>query len=499
MKSIQKIVSAAAAAAAVLAVVPVSAFAADEPVYGTMNIPYAEFYAAELGENAYAVDAVTSATKAKALKNGEGELFEGSYNNGEDTILGVTYPVAISQADLDALGDNNYGFQKLDSAPAAYKNVTVADGKAAFSAVQDSAPETLDAQVQLSTSTAWGDYLIDLKGTPEDWDIHYRGAILKTADGKAYAMRHEENLWRGEIAWSSGIKKEEPHGNQLRYENYTGLMGSTVKEILLITKNGIVTVATDTYIPVKFEGEIKADDAAAGTGKTALDTSALPADYEKTYTLDGFTVSDSEISYTDAKPGVYTLNVSDGKKKYADLSASFTLSTDDVPVKYEDGKLVPADGFTADDAANFIKNLSAVEVGENKFSASGRGAVKVFDENGALNFDAESRNGKVFPEGADGTYAVKVSAAGYNKPLEISLAGQAAAADTTASATNTAASTTTTTTKASSSSTSKATSKASTTAAKTSSVKTGDAGIGAAFALLTAAGAAAFIAKKKED
>ena len=42
--------------------VPFSANAADgDKVYGTMNIPYADFYAAEI-DNAYAVDAVSSAT-----------------------------------------------------------------------------------------------------------------------------------------------------------------------------------------------------------------------------------------------------------------------------------------------------------------------------------------------------------------------------------------------------------------------------------------------------
>ena len=128
----------AAAIAVMSAAIPVSA--EDTVLYGTMNIPYTDFYAAEMGDSAGEVDAVTSATKNKVLKNGEGELFEGSYNNGTDTILGVVYPVAIPQADLDALGTNNYGFTALETKPDAYKNVTVTEGKASFSAVQDAAP-----------------------------------------------------------------------------------------------------------------------------------------------------------------------------------------------------------------------------------------------------------------------------------------------------------------------------------------------------------------------
>ncbi|MCR4760868.1 MAG: hypothetical protein K5705_11495, partial [Oscillospiraceae bacterium] len=380
-----------AAAIAAMTIAPLSASAEDAVLYGTMNIPYTDFYAAETGDSAGEVDAVTSATKNKALKNGEGELFEGTYNNGTDTILGVVYPVAITQADLDALGTNNYGFTALESQPEAYKNVTVTDGKASFSAVQDAAPETANLGVRLSTETPWGDYLIDLTDQPEGFDTKYRGAILKTADGKAYAMRHEQNIWRGEIAWSSGIKTSEPHGNQLDYRMYEGLMGSTLKEIVLITKAGYVTVNTDTYIPVKFAGTLTVNNADAGTGSTTFSAEGIPADYQKKYAAaEGFAVTDGTISYTDAKPGSYTLTVSDSSGKYADISTSFILETDALPVQFKDGKLVKADTAEDAEAENFLKNLAKVEVGETAYSASGRGAVKIFDENGAISFDAES-------------------------------------------------------------------------------------------------------------
>ncbi len=38
--------------------------------------------------------------------------------------------VAITQDALDALGENNYGFTRLDFGPAAYKNVTVVESRA---------------------------------------------------------------------------------------------------------------------------------------------------------------------------------------------------------------------------------------------------------------------------------------------------------------------------------------------------------------------------------
>ena len=473
----------AAAIAAMSAAVPVSAD--DTLLYGTMNIPYTEFYAAEMGDSAGEVDAVTSATKNKVLMNGEGKMFEGTFNNGEDTILGVTYPVAVSQADLDALGADNYGFTKLDAAPEAYKNVTVTDGKARFSAVQDAEPETLSLGVKLSTETGYGDYLIDLTDQPEGFDTKYSGALLKTADGKAYAFRHLENLWRGEIAWSSGIKTQEVHGNQLKYGMYTGLMGSTVKEIVLITKNGYITVNTDTYIPVKFASTLTAENGEAGTGSTAFTAEGVPADYQKKYAVaDGFTVTDGKISYTDAQPGSYKLTVSDDSGKYAEISTTFTLETDALPVQFKDRKLVKADGATDAEAENFIRNLAKVEVGETAYNASGRGAVKIFDENNAVNFDAESRNGKVFADGANGTYTLKISATGYRNALTAELAP---AAETTAPAVQTTAPQT------------KATTKSATAANQTAAPKTGDAGVGVFAALASAAAAAAVLTRRKRS
>ena len=494
--------------AAMTLIAPLSASADTTVLYGTMNIPYTDFYAAEMGDSAGEVDAVTSATKNKVLKNGEGELFEGSYNNGEDTILGVTYPVAITQADLDALGENNYGFTALDSTPEAYKTVTVSDGKAQFSAVQDAEPETANLGVKLSTETPWGDYLIDLTDQPEGFDTKYSGALLKTADGKAYAMRHEQNIWRGEIAWSSGIKKEEPHGNQLDYKMYTGLMGSTVKEIVLITKKGYVTVNTETYIPVKFESTLTVSNSEAGTGSTTFTAEGIPTDYQKKYAVtDGFSVTDGKIDYTDAKPGSYKLTISDEAKKYADLTTSFVLETDALPVQFKDGKLVKADGAADAEAENFLKNLSKVEVGETAYNASGKGAVKIFDENGAINFDAESRSGKVFADGANGTYTLKITATGYRNALTVQLAPDAAETTAQVTTNSTAASTTAASASTTSATTAKAastTKKAATSAAKSNGTSTGasapkaaDAGIGATAALASVAAIAAVLTRRK--
>ena len=75
--------------------------------YVLMNIPYAEFYAAEKDANGTAakVDAVSSAT----LQKTRSKLAEGSYHVNADgsDISGVIYPVYV--ADLSAL----YGYNQV--------------------------------------------------------------------------------------------------------------------------------------------------------------------------------------------------------------------------------------------------------------------------------------------------------------------------------------------------------------------------------------------------
>lgn len=502
MKKITSIVSATALAVSVMGAVPLYAGADKETViYGTMNIPYADFYRAELSgaPNAYEVDAVSSATTAKWSKNGEGELFEGTYNqpndDGTGTILGVTYPVAISQEDLAALGSDNYGFTPIDTVPAAYKNVTVENGNAVFSAVQDDTPVTASgSSIKLGTSTPWGDYIIDVNDAPELGAIY--GALIKTADGNAYAMVHELNIWRGELAWSSGIKTSEPHGNTLPYENFVGLMGSSINEVVFITKDGYTTIPADTYVPVKFDGEINVRKGSAGTGNVELSTTGFPDDYNKTYTVgDNFTVTDSAVSYKNTLPGTYTLTISDGSGKYADVSTDFVLTTDEMPAEFSNGSLVKANGADEAEFANFVKNISAVSVNGTEYKSSGKGSVKIIGEDGNIDLSVSSKNEKVFPE--NGTYHVSVTSAGYNNILEFDLeVGESAPADQPAQPVTTtvkgSSNSTTTSTKSSGGS-----AKTTSASAASSAPKTGVAGAAVPFAVMTSAAVIAAASKKK--
>lgn len=491
----------AACAALCLSSVPFSVSAAEsgDYVYGTMDIPYADFYKGEFKDssNAYDVDAVSSATAGKWKMNEEGKLCEGTFNeaNAEGDggkILGVTYPVAVKKDDLSAV-TGKMNFTETSDVPAAYKVVSVDNGTISFSEVKDSTPEKLTGEATITANTAWGDYLVNVKDKPEDMGA-ISGAVIKTKDGKAYGMRHLENIWRGELAWSSGVKKTEPHGNELSYENFKDLMGATISEVVYITKNGYYTAETDLYVPYKFEATVTVENAAVNSGKTTFKAEGIPADFSPVYSAGDLdvTVNGDTINFKNAKPGSYTLTIEDKNGKYASVSGTFTLTTDKMPAAYENGAIVKAKDASDEDYKDFMSKISKITVNEKAYNASGRGAVKIVKEDGTIDMDVASREVKVF-DGSD-KYNVTVEATGYEKKLEFVIDTKAAEVTTTAAVTEAAPSTTTA--KAGATTTAKVT------AANVSSTpKTGDTSNAMApvFALVMAGAAATLSLKRKNN
>ena len=475
MNKIISIISATVCTASLAAATFSSSAAENDKIYGTMDIPYADFYKAEI-ESAYEVDAVSSATEKKWKMNGEGEYVEGTYNDGNGTILGVRYPVEVSSEDVAALSEK-YSFTPLDSKPAAYKEVSLSGGALSVSKLVDTNGEqTVDGSATVSTNSYYGDYQIKVTGYPENTVLY--GVIVNTKEDDHYAMRHLENIWRnGSYAWSAGIKTIEYHGNHVSYEDYESSKGKTVTSVTFITLDGYTTVNVgEQYLPIRFAGEVKAEDAAAGTGKTSLSITGFPEDYKKVITADeGLTVTETEVSYTNAKPGTYNVNVTDESGKYAPMTAQFVLSTNDVPVKYADGKLTTADGFTDEDKANFLNNLATVDINGTSYRATGKNGIKLFNEDGSVNFDTAVKEEKVFA--GEGTYNITLNSTGYNTPYSFEAKNEAQNTTTTVKVTTTAK----TTTKAS------------------NSPKTGAKSMALPVTVIAFAGAAAFVLRKKED
>ena len=441
-----------------------------QDVYVLMNIPYADFYKAELN-NTVKVDATTSATKTKTKST----LANGSYhadNTGEH-ISGITYPVKIKAGtDLsnltkitdaskvsitvnmkgkeitteykgkDALFESaDYSYYVLSTAPAYYKELTVnEDGTYSFGKTTATEKTVEGAAIEkFKTSSNYGDYQLNLnfdKVADSDQisgNTKVLAAVITTTDGTQYGLRHVENIWKGtEFAWGTGFTTQS-HGCPISGEHYASMMGKTIDAVTYYTENGVVKYdIDDTYVPYKFDtSAFKVENADVTSGSAKVTVPTLPEAYDAEYAAEGLTnvsVENGTLKYnaTGVKPGQYTLNVTDKSSKYAPFSTSFTLTTDNVVAAYNNDvkapALVAAKDVQADDFANFVKNIQKVSVNGKEYAASGKGAVKLINADGTLVTTADALK-------AEGTYNIVVTATGYNKTLEFTYTNKS---DTTA-------------------------------------------------------------------
>ena len=411
----------------------------EQATYVLMNIPYDKFYAAEGDADA---DAVTSATLNKTRSS----LAAGSYHVNSDgsDITGIVYPVKLSDASAlekltqvtdsskvditvsmkgkettttyegkDALFESaSYSYYVLSEAPSYYKEATVnEDGTLSFGKVEGTEAKTLSGvTAEFSTSSRYGDYQINLSGLPDDITTVY-GVVVGTKEGSNYGMRHLENIWRiSELAWSTGFVTT-AHGSPLQYKDYVNMMGQTINKITYYTNAGIYEIPVDIKVPVKFTHDLEVANAAITAGKTEVTVTGLPDDYAAEYKvdgLDGVSVQNGVLTFSNAKKGKYTLTISDKKGKYADITTEFELYTEAMPAAYDADKkaLVKTADATDEEFADYIKSISVVSVNGKDYRATGRGATVIINEDGSIKTDAAP-----FAEGD--TFEITVSATGY--------------------------------------------------------------------------------------
>ncbi|WP_455721583.1 penicillin-binding Tp47 domain C-containing protein [Agathobacter sp.] len=356
--------------------------------YVLMNIPYDEFYKANI-TNDVKVDAFTSATKTKTRS---GSLAAGSYHTDAtgDAINGVTFPVKVtddfytdnkytritdeSSVDIttnmkgqtttttytgkDALFESgDYSYYVLSEIPSYWKAATInADGSYSFGKTNGVVTEIKDGVTpELKTTSRYGDYQLNLDGlkTAMGYDKNdtasIYGVIVSTKEGNDYGMRHIENIWKvEELAWSTGFTTVSK-GCTLSSAHYESMMGQHINKVTYYTDKGIFTVAVGgekgIYVPVKADTSAAVEDAKVTAGQTEL-TVSLPADFDAEYTftdakgntIDGFEVKEE----TTATAGVTALaaEINTVEKKlvitYPDSleNTAYTLTISDKAAKY---------------------------------------------------------------------------------------------------------------------------------------------------------------------
>ena len=243
-----------------IGVLAVAAQAADQEIYVLMNIPYGDFYAAELNPDAAPVDAVASATLNKPRT---GMLAGGSYHQNADgsDISGVVYPVLVKDAalleGLNRVDDSakveitvtnrgqeattvyegaealfeapSYSYFVLNEKPAFYKELSGQAGSFVFSAVQGEADSVSGVTVNLTLGGRHTDVEIVLENPAGiDSSTVISGVVITTSDGSRYGLRHVYNIWRGtELGWNLD-------------EAAAGLGGKTITNIRYITRDSVI-------------------------------------------------------------------------------------------------------------------------------------------------------------------------------------------------------------------------------------------------------------------
>ncbi|MCR4904171.1 MAG: hypothetical protein K6A23_15035 [Butyrivibrio sp.] len=430
-------------------------------VYGTVNLPYADFYYGEINslepefdaqaadlEAADAIeaagfeaegmyDAVTSATNSKSTRY-EQTYFE---ENGDGAnILGVAnVNVAISKALYDdAKAQIEAGAECANALLEIVENMTVADEMPAefkvigsdgtLSATVGNTTVPSEAEASFTSISAWGNYQISVEGIELD-AATIQGGLLVTSDGTVYGLEHNDNLWlsAGEIAFAVE-EFTEPHGNTPSYQRFADIQGKTITKVIYMIANGDdIEIDTDFFVNLQLDDEygITGDEEVTYSAEgTAVNYELnVPEDTDYVLSAISFGRSKMDISTVEAadgvitlpadfKPGSYSFSFED--EQYAGLKFTTLvesgLKDGDVTFNGETFEINSED-FTA---ADYITNLSSVSINGEPVKGKGLSAI-LFDENGNLNLDAEMTSGDetvaLFPEGD--SYEVTIEATAY--------------------------------------------------------------------------------------
>lgn len=327
-------------------------------VYATTNMTWAEFYAGEVGKTSAdllseGLDAISTPTTHGLARF---PLLLGESNDEGTTITGLkAVQVRMTQDVYNALSSDSR-YTVSTSSFDKYKEVS-ADGT--FGAMSGDTTIATDSggTITLATGTSarWGHYVFsvhsaDIKiGSKRNYCDNYLGALIETASGDIYGMRHDNNLWSNtDIAFTVSNDYVEPHGfgTERFYEYTKSLEGQTVTKITYMLKdspdvvfNVSLFIKYQTAAKISASGDVKTgansavtlvssdmptDSAYALSSVTFLKEGGNRRTDTKTLTSADFYYSDGVLTIVDCKAGTYTVTFSDDN--YVDIAATFTAT-----------------------------------------------------------------------------------------------------------------------------------------------------------------------------
>lgn len=285
-------------------------------VYGTANIPYADFFYGEMNDvqqNAEMqldaadpvtvagyredgmYDAVTSCTNSKSKRYATSYYTENT-ENGSVTLEGIrdvniAVPTSLYKEAQEAIKEGKNCSNQLLSIIGSLKNVSetapesgeykVLNGDGTLTAMTTET-KTLTVDSSISTSSVWGNYQVSIEFGDNNADqpttANMMGVIFETSNGEKYAMEHSQNLWlrTGEIAFAVKDGFVEPHKNTIDAKRSKGLEGKTIKKITYLVKDGAdIVIPTNLLCKYKLadgQGIIGPEEKVVYTNNTFIPT-----------------------------------------------------------------------------------------------------------------------------------------------------------------------------------------------------------------------------------
>lgn len=270
-------------------------------VYGTANIPYADFFYGEMNDVAQnatmqldAADPVTAAgyrdegmyDAVTSCTNNKSKRYDTSYytentENGSVTLEGIkavniAVPASLYNDAKKAIEEGKSCSNQLLKIVGGLENVSekapasgeykVLNGDGTLTAMTTKTKQ-LDVASSITASSPWGNYQVSIEFGNNNPDqpttANMMGVIFETSDGEKYGMEHSQNLWlrTGEIAFAVKDGFVEPHKNTIDSKRSAGLEGKTITKITYLVKDG-----ADIVIPTNLLVKYKLADGQGITG-----------------------------------------------------------------------------------------------------------------------------------------------------------------------------------------------------------------------------------------
>lgn len=437
-------------------------------VFVKMTVPYADFYYGELkdispeeGKDVKAqldaedkvakdgfretgmYDSVSSPTKEKVEKfvmadgavEGEGSVYKGIKH------VNVAIPKSLYEDAKKALEEKKESKNALltlmgaiesevSTEPKEYK-VLNSDGT--LSKTQGTTTEAKDAKADITTTSSYGNYEIDVDGLDIDSEI-VQGAILETKDGAKYGLKHEDNIWLKpeELAFSAVAFEDKNHKAQKEFKRFEDLQD---KDIVKITY--FLMDEDDVEVPVDLHVKkiSPAEYSVSGDEKVSYSPEGTKVNYQLSTGEDSYSLSKVLSKKSEVKgdvntetagvlvlpkemtPGKYQLVFSNDNLSDVSFTVLVESGLKAEDFHFENNKLSLAENADQLTIANYIASTSSATIGEQEYKggAGRRFGKNIFNEDGSVNTDAtykkDDKEVKYFD--GPGTYPVSIKADGY--------------------------------------------------------------------------------------